>query len=145
MSIDIRLWHGGIPGLKVGDVLEAGHERRTHDGCPWCEARARGEAHHGMDGPSQQQAVYVTPSREYARHYASLWGCGDLYQVMPLGPLTRSVEDSIETYTCERAKVLAVYDRAVLLTPSQRRRLFREWTAADLATTSATTPPKGTK
>lgn len=129
-----RLFHGGIPGLRVGDLIEPGHGRRHHDGCPWCEARAKGEAHLGMDGPSQRQdRVYATSSRLYAKHYASLWGRGDLYRVEPVGEAERSTEDSIETWCAPALRVVAVLDRAVLLTMSERRRLDREWAAADRA------------
>ena len=130
-----RLWHGGIPGLRPGDLIEPGHARRVHDGCPWCEARAEGLAGPGgIDGPSREPGgVYLTTSREYARHYASLWGRGDLYRVEPVGDLTRSTEDTIESYTAPAARVIAVYARAVLLTWTQRRAIVREWAAADHA------------
>jgi sugar lactone lactonase YvrE len=84
--------------------------------------------------------VYLTPVREYARYYASLWGRGDLYRVEPVGDVVRSVEDTIETWMAPAARVLSVPDRAVLLTMSQRRRLWRMWTAAD---TSAAGPVTG--
>lgn len=129
----MRLWHGGVPGLRVGDLLEPGHDRFLHDGCPFCEARAAGEAHLGIDPPSaHQDRVYVTTNRLYAKHHASLWGRGDLYRVEAVGDLVRSTEDTIETYTAPAARVLAAYDRAVLLTWTERRRLDREWAAADL-------------
>ncbi|MCM6777904.1 hypothetical protein NDR87_31600 [Nocardia sp. CDC159] len=127
-----RLFHGGVPGIRVGELIEPGHGRRRHDGCPWCEARARGESHFGMDGPSKHaDLVYLTPNRLYAKYYASLWGRGDLYRVEPVGKVERSTEDSIETFTAPSARVVAVVDRAVLLTMSERRRLYREWRAAD--------------
>jgi hypothetical protein len=77
--------------------------------------------------------VYLSADREYARHYASLYGYGDLYRVEPLGDVQRSTEDSFETYLAAQARVLAVYARAVLLTASQRRALDRAWAAADAA------------
>jgi hypothetical protein len=136
MSDMPRLWHGGVPGLKVGDLIQPGHERKAKDGCPICEARAA-EAAGGprpvIDGLSQHRdGVYLTTDREYARHYASLWGRGDLYRVEPVGDPVRSTEDTIETYVADAARVLAVYERAVLLTMKQRRHLFRRWGAADL-------------
>ena len=132
-----RLFHGGVPGLRVGDVIKPGHKRRHHDGCPWCEARAKGEAltigGHAMDGPSQRSdRVYATTHRLYAKHFASLWGRGDLYRVTTQGLVERSTEDSFESYCAERLVVAAVHDRAVLLTWSERRRLFKEWGVADV-------------
>ena len=126
-------WHGGVPGLRAGDLIEPGHERATHDGCPWCAARANGEAGPGgIDGPSKRSdRVYVTSHRLYAKHYASLWGRGDLYRVEPVGDVEASSGDTIETVTCAAARVVAVYERAVLLTMTERRRLWREWGEAD--------------
>ncbi len=128
-----RLFHGGVPGLRVGDLIEPGHSRREHDGCPWCEARARGEAHLGMDGPSQQAGrVYATGHRLYAKYHASLWGRGDLYRVEAVGDMKPSDEDSIPSFHAPALRVVAAVDRAVLLTHGERRRLYREWGMADL-------------
>lgn len=128
----MRLYHGGVPGLRPGDLIEPGHERKAHDGCPWCAARAAGTAGPaGIDPPSERHAVYMTPHRLYAAHHASLWGRGDLYQVEPIGDLVRSTEDTIETWCAPLAVVLVAVDRAVTLTMSERRRLSRHWGAAD--------------
>lgn len=126
-------FHGGVDGLKPGDILRPGHDRKMHDGCPWCEARANGDAHLGMDGPSQVEGVYFTTDKLYAKHYASLYGAGDLYRVEPHGEAVRSAEDSYETFIAPEARIMAVVERAVRLTPKERRRLSREWQAADLA------------
>lgn len=129
------LFHGGVPGLRIGDLIKPGHERQLHDGCPWCRTRAHGEA--GADGiddrTGRRDRVYATTSRLYAKHYASLWGRGDLYRVEPVGDVEPSREDSIESLCAPALRVVAVLDRAVLLTDSERRRLWREWTAADKA------------
>jgi hypothetical protein len=133
----MSLYHGGIPGLRVGDLIEPGHDRQLHDGCPYCEARSKGETAatpdgHLIDGPSQRpDRVYATTHRLYAKHYASLWGRGDLYRVTPLGASEPSTEDSFETVCAEKFQVAAILDRAVLLTHSERRRLWREWGIAD--------------
>lgn len=126
----MRLFHGGIPGLRRGDLIEPGHERREHEGCAWCAARD--QLPPALDGRSlRQDRIYLTPDRMYARFYASLWGRGDLYQVEAVGELERSTEDTIEAWTAPAARIIAVMDRAVRLTMSERRRLWREWTAAD--------------
>lgn len=137
-----RLFHGGVPGLRRGDLIRPGHARAHHDGCPWCEARAAGGAHLGLDGPAvRRDRVYATPNRWYAAHYASLYDRGDLYRVDPVGPVELSTEDSVETWCAPQLRVVAVVDRAVLLTWSQRRRLLREWGAADQV--RALGPPTG--
>lgn len=124
-------FHGGKDGLAVGDVLEPGHARKFHDGCPWCVAREQGEAHLGMDGPSQHAGVYFTTDKLYAKHYASLYGAGDLYRIEPIGEIQRSDEDSYETFIAPSVRITAVVERAVRLTGKERRRLAREWEAAD--------------
>ena len=73
----------------------------------------------------------MTSRRLYAKHHASLWGRGDLYRVEPVGDVEPSAEDTIETVVCAAARVVAVYDRAVLLSMTERRRLWREWGEAD--------------
>jgi hypothetical protein len=67
----------------------------------------------------------------YAKHYASLWGRGDLYRVSAVGDCERSTEDTIPSWCAEQLRVEAVLDRAVLLTNTERRRLLRTWTLAD--------------
>lgn len=128
----LRFWHGGVPGLRPGDLLTGGHHRPTIAGCAFCAAREAGGAlsfaGQVIDPPSTHpDRVYVTTDREYARHYASLYGYGDLYRVDPVGQIEPSSEDLFATWTVPAARVLAVYDRAVLLTPGQRRALYRRW------------------
>jgi hypothetical protein len=130
----VPLYHGGVPGLSIGDAIEPGFERRSHPGCPWCEARARGESYNGIDGPSAHtDMVYASFDRLYAKHYASLWGRGDLYRVEAVGPVLPSLEDSMLSVCTPALRVAAILDRAVLLTPTERRRLQREWRDADAA------------
>lgn len=135
--MSVRYWHGGMPGLRVGDLIEPGHERATRDDCPICDTRRVGTSlvagNAIIDAPSaHRDRIYITTDRLYAKHYASLYGRGDLYRVEPIGDLLRSTEDSYETYAVTAARVVSVYDRAVLLTWSERRRLYREWGQADL-------------
>lgn len=128
-----RLFHGGVPGLRPGDLIEPGHHRPSHDGCPWCAAREDGTA--TLDPlPAHGDRVYATPHKLYARFYASLYGLGDLYRVAPVGETLPSREDPIETHTAPAYRVTQVVDRAVRLIPAERRRLARQWEAADLET-----------
>lgn len=132
MNVEERLYHGGVPGLAVGDLIEPGHDRAAHEGCAWCEARMNGDAYLGIDGPSEQKnRVYATTHRLYAKSHASLYGLGDLYHVEAVGEAEDSAEDTIATVHAPAFRVLAVADRAVRLTDKERRRLFRDWTAAD--------------
>lgn len=131
-----RLFHGGAPGLRPGDLIEPGHARKPLDGCGWCAARpVLPPTLDGNAGHADQ--VYLTPHRLYARYYASLYGRGDLYQVEPLGELARSTEDTVETWRAPAARILVAVDRAILLTTAERRRMYRQWGDADLAAAGA--------
>lgn len=118
------LYHGGAPGFRVGETITP-HESKHIDGCPICEV--------GADDNHLPDRVFATPVRLYAKLYASKWGMGWLYRVEHVGELQRSEVDTIETYHAASFRVVSVCDRAVLLTPSERRHLYRMWTAADRA------------
>lgn len=130
---DLVLYHGGVPDLRVGDLIEPGNTRPVHEGCAMCEANAARKSVPGSPITQHLDKVYLSPNRLYARHYASLYGRGDLYRVEPVGDVVRSTEDSIETWMAPAARVASIIERAVLLTMSERRRLFRQWTDADRA------------
>lgn len=127
-----KYFHGGVPGLRPGDILRGGHGRKMHDGCPFCEARAAGGSLDGIDPASAREAVYITTDKGYAKHYASLYGRGDLYAVEPIGPLTPSEEDHFPSWTTEEARIVAVHERGVLLTMREREALGRRWEIADI-------------
>lgn len=75
--------------------------------------------------------VYFTTDKLYAKHYASLYGAGDLYKVEPVGEVQRSEEDSYATWIAPQARIVGVVERAVRLTGKERRRLNRDWAKAD--------------
>lgn len=155
----MKYFHGGKAGLQVGDrVLPA--PPHVEDGCPVCAARAEGhtltvreyrawalsmgeqgqrvlKALEGadpdapMDPPSAKQAVYVTSDERYAAFYASRSGHGDLYRVLPVGPLEPAPEDHFPAWTCAAAVVVEVIRRGVVRSRKERRELEREWKKAD--------------
>ncbi|MDX2645064.1 hypothetical protein PV341_16125 [Streptomyces sp. PA03-1a] len=137
-----RYFHGGIPGLRPGDLLTP-HEPNFVDGCPICTAKAAGQQPHvpglGIVDPLTERPdrVYLTSDREYARWYASLFPRGDLYVVEPVGDVEPSTEDLFPSWAVEAARVRTVYDRYVQLTRQQRRALNRRWTALDFARQAA--------
>ena len=55
--MSVRYWHGGMPGLRVGDLIEPGHERATRDDCPICDARRVGASQIGR--ASCRERVYL--------------------------------------------------------------------------------------
>jgi hypothetical protein len=124
-----RLYHGGVAGLRQGDLIEPGHAASRYvAGCPTCEAHAAGE-HRELDPRTPDGRVYCTTDREYARYYASRAVRGWLYSVTPTGPLHEAAEGDLgPTWWSEHPlRVRGVIDRAVRLTDRQRRRLFVRW------------------
>jgi len=126
------LFHGGVPGLQIGDLLEPGHSRDDlHPGCPVCEARKRGDGSLGDPPSSHPNHVYLTPDRLYARFHASMYGRGDLYIAEPIGEVEESAEDPFPAFFAHRARVVAVPEHGVLLRPSERRKLYLRWARRD--------------
>lgn len=124
---DVRLFHGGIAGLKPGDIIAPGHQAlKFHEGCATCEAHARNE-HGPWEPDTPQDRVYGTIDRQYARFYASKVGLGWLYRVRPVGELHESTEDHFPSFWAEEFEVVSVLERAVRLTMRERRRLFMRW------------------
>jgi hypothetical protein len=135
----VRLWHGGIPDLKPGDLITP-HPPNVVDGCAICAAKARGEQPRipGIPGivdplTERPDRVYITPDREYARFYASKYPTGDLYVVEPVGDVEPSTEDPFPTFVAPAARVITVYSRAVRLSDRQRTTLRNRWDRADQA------------
>ena len=139
----MRYFHGGIPGLKPGDLITP-HAPNVVNGCGICAAKAAGQQPHveglGVVDPLTERTdrVYITTDRDYARFYASKYPRGDLYTVEPVGDPEPSTEDHFPTWTVPAARVRSVYTRYVQLTPGQRRSLLRRWTAADIAALART-------
>lgn len=126
---DLRYWHGGAPGLNPGDLIHprTGDTRHLIDGCPTCEARRAGQP---LDTDhTRTDRIYITTDKDYARIYAAGYPRGALYTVQPVGDLeeTTDVDDPAPSWACPSARVLAVYDPVVILTPAHVRRLLRRF------------------
>ena len=129
-TTDVRYWHGGIPGLRPGDLIVPSAPNYL-DNCPICQAKRA-----GINTPLDPltvhpDSVYLTTDREYARFYASKFPRGDLYRVEPVGEPVASDEDRFPTWRAPSARVAAVLDRCVTLTHRQRATLLNRWEAAD--------------
>lgn len=123
------LYHGGVPGLKPGDLIQPGHSRDDiHDDCPICRQR-RELGEDAPEGTRHPENVYCTTDRLYAKLYASMVGQGDVYQVEPVGPLTPSTDegDPEGCYRCPALRVKRIVDVRVTLTMKERRRLARRY------------------
>jgi hypothetical protein len=159
-----RFYHGGKPGLGIGDFLVPSPPH-IYDGCPICVARAEGRIYtvgefrtflkskgeigkpglrmlagaddsQPVDPPSAENAVYVTTELDYARWYAAR-SRGDLYRVEPIGPIARTTEDNFPSFTTPMARIVEVVERRVVLTRRSRRALFREWGKRDKMASAA--------
>lgn len=120
------LFHGGVPGRKVGDLLVPGMaEHRYVEGCKHCEAQRDGTLT-GIDPPTPPDWVYACADLPYARWYASRAVYGTLYRVRLEGDVERSVEDPdwSWTYRAPAARVVRVLERDIMLTMPERRKLF---------------------
>lgn len=126
---DLRLWHGGKPGLSPGDLL-----------LPPCETgvltRVDLLTAAGIITPDWMDAdrnrrdrVYLTRDRELARAYAYSWewdqlGRGALYIARPVGPSWPDPDLLDHSIECERAEVVAVYDPAVQMSARRYQRIM---------------------
>lgn len=103
-----RFWHGGVPGLGVGDIIEAPDANPT--------ALALHQAA-GDDYIADTSRTYITPIREFARSYAKRLEplvadpgfAGSLYRVEPLGPLEHDPDfPGGVSFACRTARILEV-------------------------------------
>lgn len=106
----MRYFHGGAPGLAVGDLI-------------------RPAISLGIDKirtPNQPRytprRVYVTRLRWYAQLFAN--GCGgDLYEVRPVGRALPDL-DARGSFTCSCAEVIAIVTRHPVPMPREAAALF---------------------
>ncbi|MEV7805077.1 hypothetical protein AB0O28_19210 [Microbispora sp. NPDC088329] len=135
MTIDSRLWHGGVPGLQPGDLLLPPGQTGITTSSQILAALGFDPHENGVE-PDRMRTdrVYLTRDREFARAYAATWtakarhgfriGCGALYVARPIGESWPD-PDLPGCVECERAEVVAVYDAAVTMPwPKAERRLL---------------------
>lgn len=115
-------FHGGVPGLKVGDRIlppdKTGTERTlsqyaTQLGAP---AHAR-----------RTDLVYLTTERQIAKAYAAFYPDGALYQVLPVSPVDRDPDCLTPdlSWHCPEAIVMVVVDPVVLFRTRTPERWLR--------------------
>ena len=127
MSTTPVLYHGGVAGYWIGDLLTPNNaEHRYVDGCQHCAAQREGRFL-VLDPPTPPDWVYATSDREYARFYASRAVRGSLYRVRLEGDVEPSIEDPFPTWRGRRAIILGVPEIRVTLTMRQRRKLWCRW------------------
>jgi hypothetical protein len=103
-----HFWHGGTPGLVIGDLIQAPDDNPT--------AMALHEAG-GDDYLADTSRTYVTPLRSFARAYAKRLEplvadegfAGSLYRVEPLSALEHDPDfPEGVSFACRAARILAV-------------------------------------
>lgn len=103
-------FHGGAPGLEVGDVIRPAIslgivKQRTPNQPRYTPRR-----------------VYITRLRWYAELFAN-GSRGDLYEVRPVGRALPDL-DVRDSFTCSCAEVVAVLARHPVAMPQQAAALF---------------------
>jgi len=111
VTIALRYYHGGVPNLRIGNMILP----PTITGAASC-------SDFGANSVHRRDRVYVCDRKEGAMLFAAGHpsGNGCVYEVEPLGDLTQDPDvTDIDgfSYECERARVLRVFK----LTPSLRR------------------------
>lgn len=166
----MKLYHGGVRGLRVGDPVIVAQPHVT-DGCPICVARVAGRTFTvrdmrawmltrwddpnarailkslegqppgmAVDGPTPAGSGVFVTSDVEYARFYAARSMGDLYRVEAVGLMKRSTSDHFESFECEGADVIEVLARDVVRTRKQRRELERRWKKADLAHESLGAP-----
>lgn len=96
------LYHGGVPGLRPGDLILP-PDRTGTDRALSRYALAAG-APHG----TRTDRVYLTPDSQHARVFAAFYPDGALYRVAPVGELTPDPDAPDSAVMAVEAEVLEV-------------------------------------
>lgn len=111
------LWHGGAPGIWVGDFIVPERE------C-WRRGIQYGARLHGHTNG----VVYVSPNREFARVFATrtdaFKGRGVLYRVeaSPASSLTHDPDDDFPvtvSIACARARVVSIEETRISMSSAE--------------------------
>jgi hypothetical protein len=122
-----RYFHGGVPGLKPGQLIlppdTTGTEHRL--------SRIAAE-HNGPAYSTRTDIVYVTTGRDVARAFAAFYPDGALYRVEPEGELEPDPDSGIPglSWQCPAARIAAVVDPVVLFRDRTPERWVRMLTPA---------------
>lgn len=102
-------YHGGKPGLSVGDrILPAAETGDEGTLLPYAQA-------FDEHGAQRTDRVYVTIDRETARAFAAIYPKGDLYRVIPDDPIEIDPSCKVAglSFQTTGATIVSVYDRCV--------------------------------
>lgn len=118
----VTYWHGGVPGLRVGDYL-----------LPRSVTRTRSYADIVQDYVGSAEWVHITIDKDFAAFHASAYvnpdgrpGGGSLYAVRPGGRPQPDPDDVPgQSFTVRRARVIRVAQTGVELSPLEGQRAQR--------------------
>ncbi len=113
----VRSWfHGGVPGLQVGDRILPPDQTGT-------DHTLSGYAPPGASHGGRTDVVYVTSRQDSARVFAAIYPDGALYRVGPAGWRGLDPDAPHEAMMCDSALVVeVVYARIVFA-----HRSFESW------------------
>jgi hypothetical protein len=94
-------FHGGYPGLAVGDWIEPPDVTGT-------EHRVSAYVPEGAPHGQRTDVVYLTNAGHVARFYAAVYPDGAIYRVAPAGVVGPDPDAPNDAVMCGRAQVLEV-------------------------------------
>lgn len=127
---DQRWWHGGVGGLRPGDLLLPPAVTAVTTTGQWMSGMGFDPHENGVERDRMRRdRVYLTHDREMARAYAASWTInvqsgltdgqgtryGALYVARPAGEWWTDPDLPDDSIECERAEVVEVYNAAVVL------------------------------
>lgn len=117
-----RLWHGGKPGLTVGDMVLPSSVTGVEPATLGVAERLGGDAE-----TVRRDRVYVTSDRQVATAYAAMFPNGALYEVEPVGTVEPDPDCLVEglSWRAPAARVVRVVDPVVWLSSKPARRWLR--------------------
>lgn len=98
---EMDLYHGGFPGLNVGDWIEAPEVTGARN---TLSAFTASDSGHG----TRTDVVYVTSARDAARAFAAFFPNGGLYRVEAQEVVGPDPDAPTLALMCRRARVLEV-------------------------------------
>lgn len=118
----MTFFHGGVPGLKVGDYVLPPDKTGT--------TRTLSQYAAELGGPAdtlRTDLVYLTTERQVAKAYAAFYPDGALYQVLPESPVDRDPDCYTPglSWHCPAAVVVVVVDPVVLFRTRTPERWLR--------------------
>lgn len=103
MRKEVRYYHGGVPGLKKGDILLPPSETGKSTILQYAKE-------FDPNGDQRADRVYITTDKQSADLYAMVYPKGDTYKVAPIGDIEHDPDCLVPglSYQCEKARILAV-------------------------------------